>query len=194
VYWWSGLMEEQILFADREKFRQWLFKNHDSNKGIWLIFSKTNKVKSLTANEALEEALCFGWIDGLIKSLDDEKYIKKFTPRNMISAWSARNKNIVNNLLKNGKMTPYGMQAIDEAKRSGTWNKPERAPVLDSDVATLIKDINGAEPALSNLMKMPLSVRKVYAGFYLSAKKEETKIRRLKNVIERLNKNKRPME
>lgn len=187
-------MEEQILFADREKFRQWLSKNHATNKGIWLIFSKTDQVKSLKSDEALEEALCFGWIDGLIKSVDAEKYIKKFTPRNKVSNWSARNKNIVNNLIKNGKMTPCGMDAIEDAKKSGTWDIPEREPVKDSDVAALIKDIDGAEPALSNLMKMPLSVRRVYAGFYLSSKKEETKIRRLKNIIERLNNNKKPME
>lgn len=191
----NGLnMEEQLLFADREKFRQWLLKHHSDNKGIWLVFGKTVKIKSLKADEALEEALCFGWIDGLIKSVDEEKYVKKFTPRRKGSNWSARNKKIVESLIKNGKMTEQGLKAIKEAKKGGTWDLPEREPILDEHVEKLIKDINGAEPALSNYLKMPLSVRKVYAAFYHDAKKEETRIRRLQNIIERLNLNKKPME
>lgn len=187
-------MEEQLLFADREKFRQWLTKHHDDNSGIWLVFGKTAKVKSLKADEALEEALCFGWIDGLIKSVDEDRYLKKFTPRRKGSNWSARNKKIVEILIKNEKMTEHGLKAIEEAKKKGTWDLPEREPVSDELVEKLIKDINKAEPALSNYLNMPLSARKTYAAFYQDAKKEETKVRRLQNIIERLNQNKKPME
>ncbi len=186
-------MDEQILFADREEFRQWLFKNRDISEGIWLIFGKVEKLKTVRADEALEEALCFGWIDGQIKSIDDEKYIKKFTPRRKDSRWSVRNREIAERLINSGRMTEYGMAAIEQAKNTGNWDLPERQTATDEQVEILIEAINGAEPALSNLLKMPLSVRKTYTMFYLDAKKEETRVRRLERIIERLNANKGPM-
>lgn len=187
-------MEEQLLFPDRETFRQWLVKHHDYNQRVWLVFSKADKLKTLRPDEALEEALCFGWIDELIKSVDATKYLKRFARRSQGSKWSERNKSIVEKLIKNGKMTEHGMKAVEEAKKSGTWDLPKREPVLDVHIEALIKDIKGAEPALSNYLKMPFSVRKVYAGFYREAKKEETRIRRLQYIIDRLNQNKKPME
>ena len=187
-------MEEQLLFSDREEFRRWLLKNHHIHRGFCMIFGKGGKVKTLKPDEALEEALCFGWIDGLIKSIDDEKYLKKFTPRRKGSKWSERNKKIAAKLIENGRMTEHGMKSIEEAKKGGTWNTPPRTVISDSQVEILIKDINGAEPALSNFLKMPLSVRKIYTGFYLAAKKEETRVNRIKKIVEQLNKNnKSPM-
>jgi uncharacterized protein YdeI (YjbR/CyaY-like superfamily) len=188
------MMEEQLLFADREEFRQWLFKNHDTNQGFWMVLGKSGKIKTIKPDEALEEALCFGWIDGLIKSIDDTKYLKKFSPRRKGSNWSERNKGLANKLIENRKMTVYGMKAIEEAKKSGNWDIPRREAVTDSQIEILIKDLNGTEPALSNFLKMPLSIRRTYTGFYLDAKQEETRRNRLKKIIERLNQNKKPME
>jgi uncharacterized protein YdeI (YjbR/CyaY-like superfamily) len=186
-------MNEQLLFANRKEFRQWLSKNHHINKGIWLIFSKSDKLKTVKADEALEEALCFGWIDGQIQSVNEEKYLKKFTPRRKGSKWSGRNRDIVNKLIENGKVMKPGMMAVEEAKRSGGWDTPERLPISDSQVEILVKALSGAEPALSNFLKMPPSVRRTYTGFYLDSQKEEVRINRLKKIIERLNANKRPM-
>jgi uncharacterized protein YdeI (YjbR/CyaY-like superfamily) len=186
-------VEERILFANREEFRQWLFKNSNTSRGIWLIFGKAVKLKTIKADEALEEALCFGWIDGQFKSIDDEKYLKKFMPRRKGSKWSEKNKHIVNRLIENGQVTEYGYKAIEEAKKSGTWDMPKRVPILNNQIEILINALNGAEPALSNFLKMPLSVRRTYTAAYLDAKKEETRINRLKKIIERLNDNKRPM-
>jgi uncharacterized protein YdeI (YjbR/CyaY-like superfamily) len=187
-------MEEQLLFSDREAFRQWLITHHDINKGFWMVFGKGGKIKTLTADEALEEALCFGWIDGLIKSVDDTKYIKKFSPRRKGSNWSDRNKGLADKLIKNGLMTDPGMKTIEEAKKSGEWLKPKREPVGDNQIEILIKALDGAEPALSNFLNMPLSIRRTYTGFYLDAKKEEIRVNRLKKLIERLNENKKPMD
>jgi uncharacterized protein YdeI (YjbR/CyaY-like superfamily) len=187
-------MEEQLLFKDREEFRQWLFKHHNTHKGFWMVLGKSGKLKTLTADEALEEALCFGWIDGLIKSVDDTKYIKKFTPRRKGSNWSGRNKEIVSKLIAGGKMTEHGMKFIEEAKKSGEWQKPKREKVTDDQVEILVKALNGAEPALSNLLKMTPSIRRTYTGFYFDAKNEEVRINRLNKLIERLNANKKPME
>jgi uncharacterized protein YdeI (YjbR/CyaY-like superfamily) len=187
-------MEEQLLFPDRDAFRKWLSRHHNDSQRVWLIFGKAGKLKTLRPDEALEEAICFGWIDELIKSVDATKYLKRFARRTKGSKWSERNKGIAEKLIKNGKMTEHGIKAIEEAKKGGTWDMPKREPVLDTHIETLIKDINGVEPALSNYLKMPLSIRKVYAAFYLNAKKEETKIRRLQNIIKRLNQNKKPMD
>jgi len=186
-------MEEKILFPDRDNFRKWLSENHNTSKGIWLVFGKGDKLKILKADEALEEAICFGWIDGQLNSIDDTKYLKKFTPRRKGSKWSEKNRGLVNKLIEDGKMTEYGVAAIEQAKRGGTWDVQERAPISEEQVEILTTALKGAEPALSNFLKMSPSVRRTYAAHYLDAKKEETRIKRLEIIIERLNENKKPM-
>jgi uncharacterized protein YdeI (YjbR/CyaY-like superfamily) len=186
-------MDEQILFSDREEFRKWLLENHNASKGIWLVFGKAGKLKTLRADEALEEALCFGWIDGQFNSIGDAKYLKKFTPRRKGSKWSERNRNLVNALIENGKMTDSGLAAIEQAKRDGTWDMPKQEPVSEAQIEVLVIALQRTEPAFSNFMKMPLSVRRTYTAMYLDAKKEETRIRHLEKIIERLNENKKPM-
>ncbi len=186
-------MEEQLLFSDRAEFRKWLSKNHAINKGIWLVFGKNARVKTLTPDEALEEALCFGWIDGLIKSIDTDRYMKKFSPRRKNSKWSARNKGFVDRLIKNDKMTEHGMKAIAEAKASGAWDAPERQPVTGSQIDTLVAALKGHEPALTNFLKMAPSAQRLYTGFYLDAKSEDARQRRLLKMIPFLNENKKAM-
>ncbi|HEY94544.1 MAG TPA: hypothetical protein G4O15_06350 [Dehalococcoidia bacterium] len=186
-------MEEQILFSDREEFRKWLIIHHDTSPGIWLVLGKSGNPKTVKADEALEEALCFGWIDGLIKSIDDTRYIKKFSRRRKGSKWSVKNREAAEKLVNNGKIAEPGLAAIEEAKKSGNWDLPERETATDDQVKVLIDAINGTEPAHSNFLNMPLSVRRTYTMFYLDAKKEETKIRRLEKIIGRLNENKGPM-
>ena len=88
-------MDEELLFADRDEFRKWLFENHNIGKGIWLVFGKAGKLKTIKPDEALEEALCFGWIDGQFNSIDDTKYLKKFSRRRIGSKWSERNKKLI---------------------------------------------------------------------------------------------------
>ena len=186
-------MDEQLLFSDRVEFRQWLSENYDTSPGIWLILGKSSKLKTVKADEALEEALCFGWIDGLIKSIDDTRYVKKFSRRRKGSKWSFKNRKAAEKLVNQGKMAEPGLTTIEEAKKSGNWDIPERETATDDQVEVLIKAINGVEPALSNLLNMPMSIRRTYAMFYLDAKKEETRIRRLEKIIGRLNENKGPM-
>ncbi|MGD8780920.1 MAG: YdeI/OmpD-associated family protein [Ignavibacteria bacterium] len=186
-------MEEKMEFVDRNQFRNWLLKNHNESKGIWITFDKTGKIKLLKPNEALEEALCFGWIDGQIKSINEEKYQKKFTPRRKGSRWSEKNKELTKNLIANGNMTEYGLIAIEQAKKDKTWDAKKGEPISDEQVKDFIKLLGGFEPALTNFLKMSPSVKKTYTALYLDAKKEETKIKRLNRIIERLNENKKPM-
>ena len=188
----SAIVAEQVVFPGRQEFGEWLHRNHSTSKGVRLFFSKTNEVKTLKPGEALEEALCFGWIDGQIKSLGDKAYLKKFTPRTKGSKWSAVNKALAGKLIERGSMTEHEMSAIEEAKTGGGWDVPGREPASEDQVKALTESLQGADRALANFLQMPASVKRTYAAFYLDAKKEETKIKRLANIIERLNANKRP--
>lgn len=111
---------QHIYFNSRESFRSWLEKNHNESIGIWMIFYRKQKnIESIKYTEALEEALCFGWIDSIIKKVDDDKYVRKFTPRTSISKWSDLNKKIVLSLIEKGKMTEAGLEKIDIYLKTG---------------------------------------------------------------------------
>jgi uncharacterized protein YdeI (YjbR/CyaY-like superfamily) len=186
-------MESKLTFKDKSEFREWLEANHDTHGAVWLVFGKGAKLETLHPDEALKEALCFGWIDGLIKRVDDSYYIKRFSHRNKSSVWSERNKGFVKELIKNGSMTEYGLEEIERAKKNGKWNSPKRKPITQDDIDELIIAIGNEEPALTNFMGMSPSIKKTYTGFYMDAKKEETRRRRLMKIVDRLNKNLKPM-
>lgn len=186
-------MEKRIIFENREKFRQWLEENHDSHDAVWLVIGKKGGLQTLSADEALWEALCFGWIDGLIKSVDDTCYIKRFSHRVKNSQWSKRNIDFVKKLVADGLMTKHGMDEIEKAKKNGRWIVRERVQVTTEQIDAFIEAINGVQPALSNYLNMSESVKRIYAIHYLSAKRDDTKKRRLEKIIERLNQNLKPM-
>jgi len=186
-------MEIQMTFENRKTFRNWLVKNHYLSEAVWLVFGKKGNLETLHPDEALQEALCFGWIDGLIKSIDDTRYVKRFSHRNKSSHWSQRNKDFTEILIVDNLMTKFGLEEIERAKKNSKWFIAERKPITQEQVEALIKNIGGVEPALTNFLKMSSSVQKTYAIHYLSAKKEETKKRRLLKIIDRLNNNLKPM-
>ena len=187
------IMENELLFKDREEFRKWLFENHDKSSGIWMVLGKTKNLVTIKAEEALEEALCFGWIDGQFNSIDQDKYLKRFTPRRKGSNWSEKNRKTAEILISSGRMAESGLNAIAEAKRTGKWDVTKADPINEEQIDILIQALSGHEPALSNFNKMPKSVKKTYTALYLDAKKEETRANRLQKIIERLNENKKPM-
>lgn len=107
---------------DRKAWRNWLQKNHSREPGAWLIYYKKNSGKGrVYYNDAVEEALCFGWIDSIAKPLDEEKYIQKFTPRKIKSVWGALNKSRVEKLVKQKLMMPAGLEIIETGKKNGSW-------------------------------------------------------------------------
>ena len=187
------MAQERLLFATRAAFRQWLIKNHQASPGIWLVFGKGDQGKTLTANEALAEALCFGWIDGQLQSVDAQRYLKKFTPRRPASVWSARNRGLAEQLIAAGQMTAAGHAAIARAKAHGTWDAPAAAPISDAQIAVLTAALAGHEPAVTNFARMSPSVRRTYAAGYLAAKQDATRARRLAKIIARLDANLKPM-
>ncbi|MEP6926223.1 MAG: YdeI/OmpD-associated family protein [Ginsengibacter sp.] len=109
---------------DRKAWRSWLLKNHAKEPGVWLIYYKKDSGKTrVSYNDAVEEALCFGWIDSIAKPIDEEKYMQKFTPRKIKSVWSALNKKRVEKLLEQKLMTLAGMAIIDTGKKNGSWER-----------------------------------------------------------------------
>jgi uncharacterized protein YdeI (YjbR/CyaY-like superfamily) len=184
---------EQILFESRTDFRSWLAENCITSNGIWLVFSKHASIKTLKANEALEEALCFGWIDGQMQSIDEKSYLKYFAIRRKGSKWSDKNKKIVNELESKGLMTDYGRIKVEEAKKNGMWDAPKPEPISEDQVKMLTELIKDNELAYTNFISMSPSVRKNYVGLYFDAKSEDAKKRRLDKIIGRLLLNLKPM-
>lgn len=189
---------ESIYFPNRKSFRVWLENNHDKNPGIWMIFYKKHtSVKCINYNEALEEALCFGWIDSLIKKVDDDQYLRKFTPRTNTKLWSDINKNLVVMLIENGSMTKAGLEKIDTYLKTGSVNwemeKPkgikEKKEFIIPDFV-LIKFAEN-EPALTNFNKLTQSHKKNFVQWITSAKRETTINTRVEESIKMLIDNKR---
>src|SRR5258705_8023123 len=112
-----------VHISTRDQWRKWLAENHEKeNAGIWLVFHKKHTGRPvLDYEEAVEEALCFGWIDSLIKRIDDHKYCRKFTPRKDKSNWSSTNRKRLEKITKEGRMTEFGLAKVDAAKRSNKW-------------------------------------------------------------------------
>lgn len=190
-------MSEQLLFEDRTAFRQWLKKNHTRPGGIWLIFAKNRgkngAVQTVGPEEALEEALCYGWIDGLIKRVDEDRYLKFFAPRRTRSNWSEKNKKTAERLIQNGQMASPGLRAIERARSDGSWESSQRLVISQDEIDQFRQMIVSNRQAVVNFDQMPQSVKKQFSGLYHEAKKEETRRRRLEKLVGLLEQNKRPM-
>ena len=187
-------MGELLQFATREEFRAWLSENSRTSPGVWLLFGKAGGPKTVKAGEALEEALCFGWIDGQMQSIDEKSYKKYFSLRREKSKWSEKNKALVQKLEERGLMTDLGREKVQEAKENGQWDAPDlMVTVAEDQVAQLAALLEGREPAFTNFQAMPPSVRKTYARAYFDAKTEAGREKRLAWLVDRLNKNLRPM-
>ena len=114
---------EDFYAKNRQEWHQWLDENHSSSPGVWIIYYKKNSDKPrVEYEEAVEEALSFGWIDSKVKVLDEERYMQVFTPRKQGSNWSKTNKNRVKKLIENGLMQPAGQEKVDAAKKDRSWN------------------------------------------------------------------------
>src|SRR5687768_12416115 len=128
--------------TSRKAWRDWLAKHHTSSTGVWLVYAKKHSgLATLTYNDAVEEALCFGWIDSKINPIDDTFYMQVFTPRKAQSAWSALNRTRVKRLVAAGLMTAAGAAAIRAAKKSGTWEATKHADdlVIPPDLAKALQ-------------------------------------------------------
>ncbi len=186
-------MKDILSFSNRTEFRTWLDKHSTSSDGVWLLMGKKGGPVTLTAGEALEEALCFGWIDGQMQSIDDKTYKKYFSARRANSKWSEKNKALVEQLEQQGKMNGLGRAKIEEAKKNGQWNAPRSPAITEEEIAFVSDLLKGCEPAYMNFEAMPPSVKKTYARAYFDAKTDAGREKRFAWMAERLNKNLKPM-
>jgi uncharacterized protein YdeI (YjbR/CyaY-like superfamily) len=179
----------QLYVTDRDQWRRWLSRHHAEEAGIWLVFYKKQTRKPTMAYEAaVEEALCFGWIDGIIKKIDETKYARKFTPRRGRSKWSALNKKRAEKMVRQHKMTEAGLAKIKAAKKSGLWDEDPR-PAISFDVPPeLAKALTHNKKAKANFEKLAPTYRKHYIGWITVAKRAETKKRRIAESIALLEK------
>jgi len=163
--------------------------HHKSKPGIWLVFYKKGTGKPTIPYEAaVEEALCFGWIDSIIKKIDEEKYARKFTPRKDGSYWSALNRKRADKMIKQGKMTKAGLAKIETAKKTGLWNQDGR-PEISWDVPPeLAKALARNKKAKDNFDGLAASYRRHYIGWIATAKRPETKKKRVSEAIALLEK------
>lgn len=184
---------DYLQFISRDEFRKWLESNCMSSNGVWLLFGKSGGPDTVKAAEALEEALCFGWIDGQMKSIDDKSYIKYFSMRRENSKWSEKNKKLVETLEKKGIMTDYGRVKIEDARKNGQWNAIKPPEMTDEQITILKNLLEKHEPAYTNFLAMPPSVKKTYTRAYFDAKTDAGREKRLLWMVDRLNKNLKPM-
>ena len=182
-------MEQRLYVSNRNDWRKWLEKNHKTVKIFWLTFYKSHTGKTnISYDDAVEEALCFGWIDSIIKKIDDDKYCRKFTPRNNKSIWSELNKKRIAKMIKEGKMTKAGMDKINAAKKNGEWNKKSVAATKYDMPIELSELLSKNKIAKEFFESLTNTYQKQYIGWIASAKKEETIIKRAKEAIELLKK------
>ncbi len=179
-------------FIERDTWRQWLEKNQDSSKELWLIFYKKHTKKpTLPYNDAVEEALCFGWIDGILKRLDEEKYVVRFSHRKKKSVWSESNRKRVAKMLAEGKMTTRGLALVAAGKESGEWDK-----ALSREIPTVPPELEAAlegnPKARENFSTFTKSQKTQYLWWIDSAKREETRERRIREVVKRAEENRKP--
>ena len=174
-------------FTTQQKWREWLGKNHSRSDGIWLrIFKKDSGKKTVTHDEALDEALCFGWIDGQRNKHDEVSFLQKFTPRRARSIWSKRNREKTAKLIKEGRMTPAGLAEIERAKKDGRWDRAYDSPKnmeVPADFLEELKKSNQAYEFFKTLNK----TNKFAIAFRLhTAKRPETRERRMKDFLTRM--------
>ena len=177
---------ETLYIINREDWRKWLEENSTKKKEIWLIYYKKHtKNPTIPYDDAVEEALCFGWIDSTVKRIDNEKYAQRYTPRNHNSVWSPYNINRVKKMIKEGKMTKNGLIKYEYGIRHNlqvpTTKETLNIPVELKKILKENDEINKKFQQLSKSKKI------MYSHWIKSAKKKETKIRRIKKLKEMLN-------
>jgi uncharacterized protein YdeI (YjbR/CyaY-like superfamily) len=188
-------LENALIFKNKYKWRAWLKKNHDKLNEIWLIhYKKSSNKKGLNHKDAVEEALCFGWIDSKLKKIDEERFILRYTPRKEKSVWSKINKETAERMIQFGKMTQAGFYKINIAKKQGLWqtaytNKIKERLPYDLKIALLSNKI-----AWDNFQNFANSYRNNYIGWINNSKTDFTRKKRINEVVKRSKANKKPGE
>lgn len=173
-------------FLDREEWRKWLEENHSSKKEIWVIIHKKKSGKEgLRYKEAVEEAICFGWIDSKMQSVDKIRFRQRFSPRKKNSIWSKNNKETAEKMIKVGKMKEAGLETVNEAKRNGKWNiaySSKMPLIVPKDLAAALKE---KESAGMKFNEFSNSTKLRYIYWVESARNNETRRKRIIEVVKK---------
>ncbi len=175
----------QLCVQTRAQWRQWLAAHHDREpSGIWLVFHKKGTGQpSLDYEDAVEEALCFGWIDSVVKRINDASYCRKFTPRHDRSNWSPTNRRRAEKVIREGRMTAFGLAKVDAAQRLGIWERDAR-PVMDGRrPVELAKALSRNRKAKEFFESLAPSCQRRFIGWIVTARKPETKARRVRESM-----------
>jgi uncharacterized protein YdeI (YjbR/CyaY-like superfamily) len=169
----------------RAEWRKWLENNHGKTDSVWLIiYRKQSGIPSVYCSEAVDEALCFGWIDSKPNKSDDKSFYQYFSRRNPKSNWSKVNKDKVEKLLSLGLMAPAGLAMIEIAKRSGIWNALDKVSSLEIP-AEMMELLLANKQALANWEAFPPSIKRALLEGIQNAKKPETRSKRIQQVVDR---------
>jgi len=184
--------DQPLRFQNTDGWRAWLQENHTTQKEAWLVILKNHVPQpGVFYEEAVEEAVCFGWIDGIMKSADAGFYFLRFSPRKRGSIWSVSNQIRVERLIAQGRMTEAGMAKVREAKENGEWE----AAIRREDTSSLPKDLRGAlkknAEAQANFEKFSASQKKQFLYWIANAKTEKTRQKRIQEMVEMVANNKR---
>ena len=186
--------KELLYFKNAQEWREWLHDNHHSSKGVHLVFYKVTSVnESMRWEEAVQVAICYGWIDSTVKRLDDERRRQMFTPRKDKSVWSKLNKTYIEKLLKENLIHESGLKKIEIAKKNGSWNSLDAVEdLIIPDDLQLAFEQN--EIAFENYKNFSPSYRKSYLYWLNQAKRAETRNSRIAQIIHFCSQNKKSRE
>lgn len=175
--------KEHLYFKNADEWRTWLHKNHHSSKGIYLLFYKVSSdYESIRWEEAVQVAICYGWIDSTVKKIDEYQRRQLFTPRKDKSVWSKLNKTYIEKLIQENAMHESGLRKIEIAKQNGSWNSLDEVEnhVIPEDLQLAFKD---NPKAWSNYQSFSPSYRKSYLYWLNQAKRVETRQNRIREII-----------
>lgn len=178
-----------LQVESRDEWRQWLSDSHAAETEIWLVFYKAHTGKArFSYEDMVREALCFGWIDSLVKRIDEESYAQKFTPRRSGSAWSEINKTRAEAMIADGLMRSAGQKLVDDAKSSGEWERVRERPIVPTDTIPqeLEEALSAHEDAARFFGELAPTYQKQYILWIATAKRAATRQRRAAEAVKKL--------
>jgi uncharacterized protein YdeI (YjbR/CyaY-like superfamily) len=183
---------EELYFTNRKDWRTWLTENNDTKRVVWLVYYKKDSGKPIIPyHDSVEEALCFGWVDSVIRKVDSARYARKFTPRARVSKWSEANKERAEKMIKEGKMTSAGLARVRETKETGRWLKTHETKKELAIQSYFEEALAENKKALGFYSRLAPSYKRNAVAWIESAKREETRKKRLAEFIGILEQNKK---
>lgn len=190
----SGPTVDKFYAEDRQALRKWFKENHSTSTGVWMIYDKkVSRKRTLTYDDIVEEAISFGWIDSLTRSLNDSQAMYYLSPRKPKSPWSKLNKDRVERLIKEKLITKAGLDAIERSKKDGSWDIYDAIEKLEVP-EDLENELSNNKTARKNFENFSNSNKKQILWYMASAKKPETRARRIKQIVSEAEKNNNPLE